>query len=113
MRHQQPEFESRDATALTVRDGSTVEVCEAVIAASLGTDDPAWVEALCVDLARNHNDRDVQGAAILGLAHLARRFGSLRDLAAVTSLLAGLEDVPELAGRVDDVRGDLRTFIST
>jgi len=109
--YQQPEFESRDATALTVRDGSVPEVCEAVIAASLGSDDPAWVEALCVDLARTHDHLEVRGAAILGLAHVARRFGELDDLAAVTSVLAELAEVPALTGRVEDVRSDLRTFI--
>lgn len=112
MRYYEPGFESRDATVAAVRDGSSSEICNAVIGASLTSEDPAWVEALCVDLAQSGDDVAVKGAAVLALAHLARRFRALDDLPAVNNVLAKLEDVPELAGRVGDVRDDLAQFLN-
>ena len=111
MRYHEPGFESRDATVAAVRIGSSSEICNAVLGASLGTEDPVWVEALCIDLARSSDDVAVKGAAILALAHLARRFHALDDRPAVTDVLAKLDDVPELAGRVGDVRDDLTQFL--
>lgn len=111
MRYQEPSFVSRDATVETVRVGSTNQVCDALIGASLFTDEPAWIEVLCLDLARTRDDHAVRAAAILGLAHLARRFGELQDVAEVMARLEELSETPELAGRVEDVRDDLRAFI--
>jgi hypothetical protein len=111
VRYHEPGFESREVTVAAVRNGSSSEICNAVIGASLATEDPAWVEALCVDLAASEDEVAVKAAAVLALAHLARRFHALADVAAVTDVLAKLDDVPELTGPVGDLRDDLAQFL--
>lgn len=86
-------------------------MCEAVIGAAQHSEDPSWVEGLCMDLARGTSEVEVRAAALLGLAHIARRFGRLDDLPGIQSLLAQLDADPDLAGRAQDVRDDLQIFL--
>lgn len=52
------------------------ELHRAILALALTDSDRQYVEAACIELSRHH-DEFVRGNAILGLGHLARRFGEL------------------------------------
>ena len=112
MRYEEPAFRSREATLATIRAGTLDEVRDAIIGASLNASDPTWVEAMCLDVARTRDDCGIQGAAVLGLAHLARRFRHLDDCTAAEAVLLQLRDVPDLAGRANDGRDDFATFLA-
>jgi hypothetical protein len=64
------------------------------IGVSLNADDLGWAESVCVQLSA-HPDPTVRGNAVLGFAHLARRFGSLNMLVVGPIIEAALADPAE------------------
>lgn len=53
-----------------------IELQELVLEVAQESDERLWAECGCARLAR-HRNANVRGNALLGFAHLARRFGSL------------------------------------
>ena len=98
-------FESMAHTLREVGSGDSGRVVRAVLGASLKSEDPEWVEACAVSLT-NAADIEVRRAAILAIAHLARRFRQVSP-GAVNAVVerAGREDA--LSGAIDDLREDL------
>lgn len=70
-----------------------------------------WAQSCCVQLAR-HRSAEVRAGAIVGFAHLARRFGHL-DPGRVRRLVdVALHDPsPVVRHRAADAADDLRTFL--
>ena len=70
-----------------------------------------WAQSCCIQLARHHS-AGVRAGALLGFAHLARRFGRL-DPGRVRRLVQiALFDPSELVRRhAADAADDLRTFL--
>lgn len=70
-----------------------------------------WAQSCCVQLAR-HRSAEVRAGAILGLAHLARRFGRL-DPGRVRRLvdIALHDPSPVVRARAADAADDFLTFL--
>ena len=111
LRYESIAFHGEESAEAAVTRDEPAELLYVPIAASLYSEDRQWAEALCVRLAR-HAHFNVRGNAILGFAHLARRFRQL-DRAVVEPLVLGaLADPNEyVAGHARDVVGDLRHFL--
>jgi hypothetical protein len=61
------------------------------VAVSLHAADRAWAEDICIRLAA-HADANVRGNAILGFAHLARRFRALERSKVEPLIVQALRD---------------------
>lgn len=59
-----------------IKRGDVEQLSRAVVGVALHVSDSNYAEDLCVRLAV-HDNSNVRGNAILGLGHLARRFGQL------------------------------------
>ena len=111
LRYESIEFHGQaSAEAAIVRD-EPAELLYVPVAASLSSDDLEWAQRVCVRLAR-HPHFNVRGNAILGFAHLARRFGML-DRALVEPLIVeALADSDSyVRGHADAALDDLRHFL--
>jgi hypothetical protein len=71
---------SREAVEAALGRDEPKELLRAVIAVALHSEELGWASAVCLQLAR-HQHFNVRGNAILGLGHLARRFGRLDPVA--------------------------------
>ena len=103
-------FESRQATLAAVASGEPEIVTRAVLACSLESEDPAFIETLAVALSLS-SDSDVRRSAVLALGHLARRFGRV-NRPAVDSIMARIDGDAMLMGALHDLRDDLAVFAS-
>ncbi len=83
----------------------------AVLSAALHSDDLAWAEQLCVRLA-GHAHEQVRGNAVLGLGHLARRFGRLTEGRVAPLMAAALHDTSAyVRGQAAAAADDLEQFL--
>jgi hypothetical protein len=80
----------RDSVEKALRDNVPRDLQYLVIEVAMVWDDQAFAEELCGKLS-GHIDEYVLGNAILGLGHVARRFGSLAP-DALSRIRAGLSD---------------------
>ncbi len=83
-------------------------VGDAIVRASLSQIDPTWVEAASIRLL-TRPEMELQWAALSALAHLTRRYRNL-DIDAVLKAIEPLRGDPHLAGKVDDLLDDIRTY---
>ncbi len=108
MTYEQLPYESMEQTLREVGSGDSDRVVPAVLGAALESPEREWVEACAVALT-NAKDTEVRRAAILAIAHLARRFRRVSPAAVSAVIERALHD-EALAGTVDDLRDDLETF---
>jgi hypothetical protein len=73
MKFLSPPFQGWEKVQQTVQSGTEAEIAVAVIAVALEGDDLDQAQELFTNLS-NHPSSIVRGNAILGFAHLARRF---------------------------------------
>src|SRR5918995_6573972 len=85
LRYEAIEFHGAEAAEAAIARNDPVELLYVPVAASLYAEDFEWAQDLCVRLAR-HPHFNVRGNAVLGFAHLARRFRRL-DRAVVEPLV--------------------------
>ena len=111
LRYESIEFHGEQSAEAALARDDPAELLYVPVAASLHSDDRAWAEQLCVRLAR-HPHFNVRGNAVLGFAHLARRFGQL-DRAVVEPLLidALADPDPYVSSHARDAVGDLRHYL--
>ena len=111
LKYESTEFHGEEsAEAAIVRD-DPAELLYVPIAVSLYSDDLDWAQRLCVRLAA-HPHFNVRGNAILGFAHLARRFGRLDRAAVEPLVLNALADSDAyVRGHADAAVDDLRQFL--
>ena len=85
------------------------ELRSVVVAVALSDPDYAFAHELCIRLAQ-HEDPTVRGNALLGVGHLARRFGQASDEA--RSLVnAGLQDRdPHVKAQSESAFDDIQVF---
>ena len=76
LRYQSVAFPGKEITEATVGRNDAAELLFVPLAASLHSDDRVWAQGVCARLA-GHADSNVRGNALLGFAHLARRFREL------------------------------------
>ena len=79
-----------EAEAAIVRN-DPAELRNVPVAVSLYAADRAWAEDICIRLARHPNEY-VRGNAILGFAHLARRFRTLEPSTVEPLIVRALRD---------------------
>ena len=90
--------------------GAAGELRLVVISVSLYEDELHWAQDFCIGLA-SHTDPYVRGNAVLGLGHLARRFGTLSP-AAAPIVAAALRDPDEFVrGQAHAAADDLDHFL--
>jgi len=80
MRYEPIDPMSREAVDAALGRADPEELLRVVLAVALHSEDLAWASEVCLQLAR-HQHFNVRGNAILGLGHLARRFGRLDPVA--------------------------------
>lgn len=105
-----PELDAAAVSAAIERDDPD-ELLYVPVSVSLYAEDLAWAEAICVRLA-HHDHFNVRGNAILGFAHLARRFKTL-DRARVAPLVRAALNDPDayVRGHAHDALDDIRHFL--
>ncbi|MCH2169605.1 hypothetical protein MK489_02385 [Myxococcota bacterium] len=105
-----PEFRAAVEDAL-LRDEPD-ELMNLVMDVALEASDPEWAQACCVQLSK-HRNAQVRGNAVLGLGHLARRFGQL-DLQRVGRVMnrALFDRSPFVREQAESAADDLETFLS-
>ena len=90
--------------------GAPEQLAAAIMSVGLHDEDLAWAESFCARLAL-HDSPIVRGATLLGFAHLARRFGELREDRVRPLIEAGLADADaEVRGQADDAADDIEMF---
>ncbi len=91
--------------------GTSEQLALAVLSVGLHDEDSAWAESFCTRLAA-HASPTVRRAALLGFAHLARRFGELCEDRVRPLVEAGLHDADaEVRGQADDAADDIETYL--
>ena len=111
LRYESIEFHGEESAEAAIARDEPAELLYVPVAASLYSDDLEWAQRLCVRLAR-HPHFNVRGNAVLGFAHLARRFRRL-DRTAVEPLVAAalLDPDPYVSGHAREAIDDLRHFL--
>jgi hypothetical protein len=95
---------------LDTTDSDAPVLSVSIIAAALEEEDRELIEQACLRLSA-HVDEEVRGNAILGLGHVARRFGQLSS-AAIETVKRGLADTSEyVRGQAHAAAGDVRHFV--
>ncbi len=111
MTPERPHFDSPAAIEAAIARDDPAELLHVPIAVSMGADDGAWAEEVCVRLA-THPHPNVRGNAVLGFGHLARRFGMLDRAVVLPLVTAALADADDyVAGQADAAMDDLRHFL--
>ncbi|MGI4790966.1 MAG: hypothetical protein ACRYFS_19225 [Janthinobacterium lividum] len=91
MTYIEPEFTGSSDVEDAIARNVPKELSSVVIGVALNASDLEWAQRVCVRLA-THPDSNVRGNALLGLGHLARRFGQLNRNIVVPLIEAGLHD---------------------
>ena len=83
----------------------------AVLSAALFSDDCGWAESICIRAASNKKPT-VRGNAILGLGHIARRFGDFNQPQVTTKIIeTALSDYSEyVRGQAESAADDISAF---
>ena len=111
LRYESIEFHGEESAEAAIARDEPTELLYVPVAASLYSDDLEWAQRLCVRLAR-YPHFNVRGNAILGFAHLARRFGRLDRAAVEPLVLEALADSDSyVRGHADAAVDDLRHFL--
>ena len=75
------------------------------------SDDPAWAQDVCMTLA-HHRDPLVRGNALLGIAHIARRFGTINVAAIVPIIKAAQAESNEYVRfQANDAWDDIEHYV--
>ena len=111
LKYESIEFHGADAAEAAIARDDPAELLYVPIAASLYAEDFDWVQGVCVRLAR-HPHFNVRGNAVLGFAHLARRFRRL-DRAVVEPLILDALSDPDtyVSGHAREAIDDLRHYL--
>ena len=89
-----------------------IELQQSILDVTLECEDREWAECCCAQLAR-HRNANVRGNALLGLGHLARRFGRLDRNRVKRLIEVGLYAHNEyVRERAESAADDLETFLS-
>src|SRR5690349_11616891 len=111
LRYESIEFHGEESADAAIVRNEPAELLYVPVAASLYSDDLEWAQRLCARLAR-HPHFNVRGNAILGFAHLARRFGRLDRAAVEPLVLEALADSDSyVRDHADAAVDDLRHFL--
>jgi len=101
---------SREDVDTAIARGEPEELMRVVLAVALHSEDSSWASAVCLQMAR-HEHFNVRGNAILGLGHLARRFGRL-DPVARWVIEDGLRDINDyVRGQAESAADDAQHFL--
>jgi len=110
MQYEPIEPMSRGDVEAAVARGEPEELLRVVLAVALHSEDGSWASAVCLQLAR-HQHFHVRGNAILGLGHVARRFGRL-DPVARGVIEDGLRDINDyVRGQAESAADDAQRFL--
>jgi len=89
-----------------------IELQQLILDVALESEDREWAEFCCAQLAR-HRSANVRGNALLGLGHLARRFGQLDRNRVKRLVEIGLHAHNEyVRERAESAADDLETFLA-
>jgi len=87
------------------------ELGDLALEIALDADEREWAQACCAELAR-HRNANVRGNALVGLGHLARRFGQLDPQRIKRAVSIGLWDRSDYVRKqAKSAAEDLATFL--
>jgi hypothetical protein len=111
VRYEAIDFRGEAAAEAAIARDEPAELLYVPVAALLHAERLEWAQGVCARLAA-HPHFNVRGNAVLGFAHLARRFRRL-DRALVEPLVAGAlaDPDPYVRGHAHDAAADLRHFL--
>jgi hypothetical protein len=94
-----------------IEENDPEELLGVIIDVSLAAEDAMWAQVCFARLAQ-HENVDVRGNAMIGFAHLAKRFGELDQEIVEPILEAGLKDEKEYVreqaeAALSELRGEL------
>jgi hypothetical protein len=111
LRYESIEWLGAEAAEAAIARDDPAELLYVPIAASLYAADFEWAQALCVRLTR-HPHFNVRGNAVLGFAHLARRFRRLDRAVVEPLIVAALSDPDQyVSGHAHEAIDDVRHFL--
>ena len=97
--------------AVLAEGGTPEQLALAAITVALHDEDAAWAESFLTRSA-SHPSPVVRKAAMLGFAHLARRFGELSEGRVRPLIEVGIADVDaEVRGEADDAADDIGIYL--
>lgn len=100
-----------DALAVQIlRSGSNKEKAELAMALGFDCPDYGFAQSMCVQLLQTE-DEIVRGNAIIGLAHIARRFGKLDKRVVKPYLLRELRENIKCKDFVTDAVHDINMYL--
>ncbi len=105
----EPQPLARATAEMTFERGNSDAICEAIIAVALHDPDWKWIQAVCLRFVA-HENREVQGAALTAIGHIARIHGQL-DLDLVVPVLRSMSHDSEVGGRALDALDDIDVFM--
>jgi hypothetical protein len=110
MRYEPIDPMSRGDVDAAIARADPDELTRVVLAVALHADEGPWAAAVCLQFAR-HSHVNLRGNAILGLGHLARRFGRL-DPVAREVIEDGLRDGDDyVRGQAEAAADDVHHFL--
>ncbi|MEJ1932619.1 hypothetical protein WDZ92_20495 [Nostoc sp. NIES-2111] len=107
MKYEEPREYSRSEALEMVAGDSVENACRAIIGVALREPDGEWAEWFCMK-SLGDDRRELVGAAIVGLGHVARIHRKLSPSA--LQQLAELRTDSDYSGRVEDVLEDFAMF---
>jgi len=102
---------SQDDAELSIARNNPDELAGVLLSVALNSDELSWAESFCLSLS-GHTNELVRGNAILGLGHLARRFGRLDSPASKSAVAQALTDNSVyVRDQADSAHDDLEQFL--
>jgi hypothetical protein len=99
------------AAAISAREQNRIqELPSILISVALYEENPELASAYCLSLV-THENENVRGNAVLGLGHIARRFGHLPTEAMVAIFSAQNDKSEYVRGHAYDAADDVQKFI--
>ena len=110
MRYEEIEPIARAEAEIALHRGSPDELLTVALSVALHETELSWAQDFCAGLA-SHPHPNVRGNAILGLGHLARRFGTLEP-SAIPIVESALRDPDDFVrGQAHAAADDLNHFL--
>ena len=101
-------YEHGDVEHALGRD-DPAELQQVVVTVAMEDGDYTYAEQLCIRLAR-HADATVRGNALLGLGHIARRFGHVSVDGRALVKAGILDQDPHIRLQAESAEDDIETF---
>ena len=101
---------TKDAVMQIVKTGSNAEIAELAIAIGFDCPDFGFAQSMCIQLLQTE-DEVIRGNAVIGLAHIARRFRKLDKRVVKPYLLRELRENVKCRDLIADAINDINLYL--